>query len=1014
MPETKLSPEEQRADDERYWMSRFATPAPVLDLPCDRPRQHPRSFSIGREEAMLDTELVAALDTFAVGQGYDLRTTLFTGFSTLLMRLCGHSDVVVGIAAGDAGDASADHRAGILPIRSVISPGTGFAVAVAQTGRLLRDAIRHRNQDFDALLRKLGSAGHAESWPLASVFFGFQAAPGSDAARPAQAGLPAGTSGNDRFDLFLAGIAQDDGSLLLRCDYNADLFDAESIRRWMDALDTLLRSAVARPDGAWDRLDWVSTRERQALRALQPPRSEYDANLLVHQRFAAHATAAPDRVAIAFSAQELSYAALERRSNAIAHALRDRGVGRGALVGVHLEREPDLFASVLGILKAGAAFVPLDPTYPKDRLDFMVADSALQAIVSSTVLLGTIAYPRGDTLVLDEDIDAQAWNRVEPLAPDERSATPDTAAYVIYTSGSTGRPKGVVVPHRALVNLLCSMQRSPGFSADDSLVAVTVMSFDMSIPELFLPLAVGGRVVVATREDPRDGHELRRLLEASGATCMQATPSGWRLLVAAGWTGGKGFKALAGGESLPQDLAVALRDGCGELWNMYGPTETTVWSTCARLRMPEQGIPIGEPIANTSVWVLDGHGQPCPVGVPGELWIGGDGVTLGYLNRPELTAERFVTDPFSDRTGARMYRTGDRGRWRNDGMLEHLGRLDSQLKVRGYRIEPGEIEANLAGCPGVEACVVVVREDRPGDVRLVAYVVAETGADPGVEVMRRHLQSVLPAYMVPQHIVRLDAIPLSPNGKVDRDALPVPDQVQPTITRGAPRNPLEERIAMIVGEVLALPDIGVDDDFLALRGHSRAAQLAAHLSRELGTTLSPQMLSGSPTVARLAEAIVRISDDAAADAASAGGPDIGKGIATASPGTGATGTGTDVQDIYKETSMQPTNAAIAGSAISESRESYLTGIWSDLLGFEVKPSDNFFDVGGNSMLAVQMSERVAKETGYRIKLMQLAAQSASDIATDLPAGISTSGNPGGGSKLVRSVKRLFGLRAAAE
>src|SRR5690606_16061024 len=327
-------------------------------------------------------------------------------------------------------------------------------------------------------------------------------------------------------------------------------------------------------------------------------------------------------------------------------------------------------------------------------------------------------------------------------------------------SGSTGTPKGVMVPHRALVNLLVSMEDKPGFSADDSLLAVTVLSFDMSIPELFLPLAVGGRVVVAGRHDPRDGHELRRVLEASGANCMQATPSGWRLLLAAGWEGCEGFKALVGGESLPRDLAVALRARCGELWNMYGPTETTVWSTCARLDAPVRDITIGRPIANTTVWVLDEHYQPCPVGVPGELWIGGDGVTLGYLDRAELTGERFVPDPWSDRPGARMYRTGDRGRWREDGMLEHLGRVDAQVKLHGYRIEPGEIEANLATFPGVADCVVTVRADRHGDPGLVAWFVAAAaaGADPAPAAMRRHLKSLLPAYMVPHTMLRLDAI----------------------------------------------------------------------------------------------------------------------------------------------------------------------------------------------------------------------------------------------------------------
>lgn len=861
-----LAGSEQAMEDERYWLSRFTGSIPTLDLPNDRPRPRQRTFAAGREDAMLDAELVAALRKLGASKGASLFATLFTGFSTLMRRLSGQSDVVVGFAAaGQAAgghDALVGHCVNILPVRSDMATGTGFAATLATTGELLLDAFEHQQYTFGTLLQKLAIPRDPSRLPLVSVLFNLDQPLDDGTVRfpGLEFEFSANARSHENFELFVNAVPVN-GGLRLECQYNRDLYDAASIKRWMDALETLLRSAIAQPDCAWDQLEWVSAREMQALRALQPPRTQYDADLLVHQRFAEHAANAPDRIAIAFSAQELSYADLDRRSNAIGHALRARNVARGALVGVCLEREPDLYATVLGVLKAGAAFVPLDPTYPKDRLNYMVEDAGLRVVVSKTALLDTIDYARERVLALDADLDDRDWNRVEPLVPDEHSATPDTAAYVIYTSGSTGKPKGVVVPRRALVNLLCSMQRSPGFSADDSLVAVTTMSFDMSIPELFLPLTAGGRVVVASRDDARDGHELRRLLEASGATAMQATPSGWRLLVEAGWSGGAGFKALAGGEGLPQDLAVTLRDRCGELWNMYGPTETTVWSTCAHLRAPEQGISIGKPIANTSVWILDERQQPCPVGVPGEIWIGGDGVTLGYLNRPELTAERFVADPWSDQPDARMYRTGDRGRWRNDGSLEHLGRLDFQVKVRGYRIELGEIEANLASHPGIERCVVTVREDRPGDVRLVAYVVAAAGAEPSADEMRQHLQAALPAYMVPQHFVQLDTIPLSPNGKIDRKALPAPDfTAQGGVARIAPRTDLERRIAAIMEDVLALPGIGVDDDFFALGGHSLlAAQLTSRLNRELDVSLSLRTLFDAPTVARLAEAVTGAS-----------------------------------------------------------------------------------------------------------------------------------------------------------
>ncbi len=855
----------QALDDEQYWLSRFADPVADLDLPLDRPRPRQRTFDSRRVDVVLDADLVAGVRKLGARQGASLFASLLAGFTTLVRRLSGQTDVVVGIAAAGQAvgghDALVGHCVNILPVRIEASPGSSFSAVLAETGATLLDAFEHQSYTFGTLLQKLAIPRDPARLPLVNVLFNLDQAVDTSSVRfpGLEFDFCANARSHEAFELFVNAVPVD-GSIRLECQYNRDLYDADSVRRWMASLETLLRAAIAEPDRAWDELTWLAADELQCLRDLQPLPTAYDAGRLVYQRFADQAVAAPDRVAISSGARQITYVDLDRRANAIARALRARAIGRDCLVGVCLEREPDLYAAVLGILKAGAAFVPLDPTYPKERLNFMVDDAGLAAVVSKVALLGTIDYDRASTLLLDADLDQQAWDDGAALAMDDGGATPESPAYVIYTSGSTGKPKGVVVPHRALVNLLCSMEQRPGLSADDRLVAVTTMSFDMSIPELFLPLTVGACVVVASREDARDGMALRRLLESSGATIMQATPSGWRVLVDSGWNGGPGFKALAGGESLPVDLATTLQGRCGELWNMYGPTETTVWSTCAHLRGPAQGVSIGTPIANTSVWVLDPHRQQCPTGVAGEIWIGGDGVTLGYLNRPELTAERFGVDPWADVPGARMYRTGDRGRWRNDGTLEHLGRLDFQVKVRGYRIELGEIEANLANHPEVDHCVVIAREDRPGDVRLVGYVVmagdAEARDDSAREdMLRAHLHATLPAYMVPQHFVFLAALPLSPNGKVDRKALPAPDvEGQRATERTAPRTDLERAVAAIMEDVLALPGIGVDDDFFALGGHSLlAAQLTSRLNRELGVSLSMRALFDAPTVARMAQ-----------------------------------------------------------------------------------------------------------------------------------------------------------------
>jgi len=383
----------------------------------------------------------------------------------------------------------------------------------------------------------------------------------------------------------------------------------------------------------------------------------------------------------------------------------------------------------------------------------------------------------------------------------------------------------VVVPNGAVLNFLTSMAREPGLRPDDKLLAVTTLSFDIAVLELLLPLSVGAQVVLASTETTQSGPALRTLLETSGATVMQATPSTWRLLLEAGWQGSPGFKALIGGEGLPIDLAQTLRERCGALWNMYGPTETTVWSTCWQVELPIERISIGRPIANTVVRVLDEQGQPCALGVPGELCIGGDGVTSGYLQRPELTAERFIADPTNP--GARLYRTGDRGRWCDDGMLEHLGRMDSQVKVRGHRIELGEIETNLASHPQVAQAVVLVREDQPGDVRLVAYVVGREGQATAAD-LRTHLRLNLPDYMLPQHFVPLERLPLLANGKIDRKGLPAPSEsVAPARPmKQQPLSDIERGVAQVWQDILGISDITAADNFFDLGGHSLIAMRA--------------------------------------------------------------------------------------------------------------------------------------------------------------------------------------------
>jgi amino acid adenylation domain-containing protein len=863
------------AADQRYWLARFADGAPVLDLPTDRPRPARRSFASAREDVVLDAALVSALRRVGARRGASLFATLLGGFAATLARIAAQSQVVVGIpAAGqsiDGHDSLVGHCVNTLPLAFDLDMAQPATRVVDAAQQLLLDALEHQRYTFGTLLKQLRIPRDPARLPLISVLFNIdQALDQASAAFPGlELDFACNARSHENFELFVNAV-QAHGELRLECQYNRDLFDAATVRRWLHAYGALLRALTEHGDDALGALPLVDADARARLDALQPAATPFDRAAFAHELFERQCDRAPQRVALRHRDETLSYRELDARANRIAHLLRARGVHPGALVGLALDRGPDMLAALLGILKAGAGYVPLDPGYPPERLAYMAGDAGLAALVTQARHAAHFDLRGRPVLALDrlaDELAAQPDTR-----PDrDADASPETVAYVIYTSGSTGRPKGVQVPHRAVVNFLGAMREEPGLSQDDVLVAVTTLSFDIAVLELLLPLGVGAQTVIADRDTAIDGVALARLLAATGATVMQATPATWRMLIDTGWTGAREFRALCGGEPLPPDLAASLLSRCAQLWNLYGPTETTVWSTCARIvpgaggRAPD--IHIGRPIANTQVWIVDAQGALCVEGVPGEIWIGGDGVTLGYLYRPELTESRFVADRFSAPAGEGtrrwLYRTGDRGRWRADGVLEHQGRLDFQVKIRGFRIELGEIENVLLGHADVTQAVAIAREDRPGDVRLVAYVARRAGSDTDAAALATHLRGTLPDYMIPQHIVALDVIPLLPNGKVDRSALPAPDVAgHAAQDRVAPRNARERAIADAMAQVLGQPDVGVHDDFFAIGGHSLlAAQLTTRLNRDLGAALSLRSLFDGPTVAKLA---AMIGDDAAA------------------------------------------------------------------------------------------------------------------------------------------------------
>ena len=857
--------------DEAYWLSCFEDAAPVLDLPTDRPRAPSRDSAAGFAVRPLDAGLAEAVGRVASARGASVYACLLATFGTLLSRLAGQDEVVVGIpVAGQAGGTGplVGHCVNMLPLRLAIDHATPFASLLRHARTRLLDAMDHQRCTFGSLLKKLRIERDPSRPPLVAAVFNVDQA--GDAARDAFAGLSMELSVNpllrDNFDFSINAVPSQDG-IRLECQYASALFDAATVDAWLESFETLLRGIVQNPEQTLSELPLVGDAAFQGLQALQPPALPFDRECRMHEHFERRCDIEGARIAIRAGDETLDYAQLEARANQVAHLLRAQGVEHGALVGISLDRTARMPAAVLGVLKSGAAYVPLDPELPRERLAAIVADAGLALILTETANAQRLEGCGVQVLPLDGPDRALAAQPTTRIGRDGAAAGPESVAYVIYTSGSTGTPKGVRVPHRAVANLVASMQHWLRLGPDDVVAAVTPLSFDPSVVDLCLPLAAGAQLVLVDRDTAVNGDAFGRLLERTGATYLDATPSGWRVLLAAGWRAPAGFKAICGGEAMPADVAAALLAGDGEVWNMYGPTETTVTATGARLHAPAPGqsvdIHIGRPVENSRAWIVDRFGHLCPRGVPGELWIGGEGVSLGYLDRAALTAQHFVSDVFAPSThhsggvAPLLYRTGDRGRWRADGNLELTGRLDFQVKVRGYRIELAEIEVALAAQPGVAEAAVVVHQDGAGDAMLVAYVRAGEVTRVEERALAERLKRSLPAYMIPRHIIVLEAFPQTANGKLDRTRLPAPQRSEPAppaVVHGDPD--ATARVASAMAAVLELPAFGHDEDFFAAGGHSLlASRLATRLEGEFGAAVNLRMLFDAPTPATLAAAL---------------------------------------------------------------------------------------------------------------------------------------------------------------
>ncbi len=846
------------AELQAYWMAQLSGPLPVLELPTDRPRPAFQTFRGGSAYFAVDQEVADGLAALAKAEQTTLFSLLIAAYFVLLHRYTGQEDIIVGTPATGRTAAEFERVVGYfanpIALRMRFESDPTFREFIRQVRQVVQGGVAHQDYPFPLLIEQLRPPRDPSRSPVFQAMFNLMRARWLWAGQVRM--TQAEDSSTDELVLEAYQMPQEEGQFDLALDvleadgrlggilrYNSDLFDPATAERIARQFPTLLASIVRGPEARVSEIDLVDEGERSRVLAAWTGAARTYPAAAAYELFEQQTARAPDAIAVCDSNRTLTYAALNARANQLAHYLRGKGAGVGVLVGIGMDRSIDLEVAVLAVMKSGAAYVPLDPAYPPARLAHMISDAPVPLVLTTASLLDlwTIVGPSCETICMDRDSDAIARSNADN--PPAAAQTGDIA-YVIYTSGSTGTPKGVEIPHRALSNFLQSMRETPSMGADDVLVAVTTLSFDIAGLELLLPLVVGGRVVIATREQGGDAGALGSLLDSTGATIMQATPATWRMLIAAGWRGKPDLKILCGGEALPQDLADQLLPRCASLWNMYGPTETTIWSACESVT-PGAPITLGRSIANTQIYLLDRHQHlELLVGVPGEVYIGGDGVARGYRNRTELTAERFVPDPFGSSPDARRYRTGDVARALPDGRLAFLGRVDHQVKVRGHRIELGEIEAVLERHEAVRQAVATAHEDASSDRRLVAYIVTEDGEDVTSSDLRRFARAHLPDYMVPSFFVSMDALPLTPNAKVDRRALPAPFAQQARQEeRVEPRTPMERLVADVWKGVLHIGDVSVHDNFFDIGGHSLVSvQVVARIEAETGVRINPARL----------------------------------------------------------------------------------------------------------------------------------------------------------------------------
>ena len=855
-----------------YWKRRLEGAPEGLELPTDRPRPAVQTNRGRIKEFGLSQELSVRLKEFSRTEGVTLFMTLLGGLEAMLHRYSGQDDIVVSTGVANRNRSETEKLIGCLINILLIRGRFDREKTVREMMREVREevlgAYEHQEMPFEMLVEKMEPERDLSRHPMYQVMMVMLNLP------PMEVGEMEGIkvrgmeveNRTSQSDLVIH-VWEQGGKMRGTVQYNSDLFEERTVGRMMRSYEEVLRSMVEDPEVRVSKMRIMSEQEeREIVEEWNETREEMEREKTLVELFEEQAERRREAIAVIEGEREISYGEIEERANKVGNYLRKRGVKREERVGLMVERGIEMVIGMLGILKAGGGYVPMDPEYPEERLRYQMEETGAKVVMTQGRMMGEgkigEKVMRGRRIVkIDEE-----WEEIERESGErpERGIGEDNLAYVIYTSGSTGRPKGVEMPHRQVVNFLRAMAQAPGLDCDDVVLAMTTLSFDPSVLELFLTLIVGARMVIVSRDKRTDTAAIIEIMQKREVTLVQSTPSIFRMLIEAGWKGSPRLKILCGGEMLTKDLAAQLRDRGASLWNLYGPTETTVWSTGSLIEDEANEITVGRPIANMRMYVLDGQGQPVPVGVAGELHVGGVGVGRGYYNRPDLTADKFIADPFSSKEGERIYRSGDLARFREDGAIEVLGRIDFQVKIRGHRIELGEIESVLKQHPAVKEAVVMANEYAPDDKRLVAYyLIEDSQAEPSVADLKNHMKEKLPDYMVPNYFLLLDHFPLSPNGKVDRKALPLPDQSRPESERAyvPPVGPEQETLASIWSQVLRVEKVGISDNFFNLGGHSLLATQAVALVRDaFQVDLNVRCIFEAPTVAEMAERVVALKE----------------------------------------------------------------------------------------------------------------------------------------------------------